>query len=755
MPQPKKTDEIFNVHSEWLHLAIRAGNVGLWDWNLHTNEVHYSPEWKHQIGYEVHEISNDFSEWKNRVHPDDLEQLLKTTQAFLEKPWPNYKVEFRILHKDGSYRWVLGQAALKLDANGTPEHMLGSQIDISEQKNAELKEKKHRLVIETAQDGFLMYDQSGYLVELNQAYADRMGYTREELVGLHLSKLSALSSTPEMVSARIETIIKQGTHTRFETQHRHKDGHLIQFMASNSYLPEENCIYSFVQDISDRKQAEMTLLQHKAAIDTTHDGFWINDDQGVLLEANQAYAEMSGYSLDELPGMHISQFEAKEQSLDEIRAHIYKVVSQGWDVFETRHRHKDGHEIELEASVSYIPDSRQIVVFFRDISERKETEALQRELLRQLEAKELAKTRFLAAAGHDLRQPLTAASLYIDTLKLADPTPQQQKIIQRLDHSMSTFNALLDTLLNISKLDAGVIKPEYTLINISEIIIWLEQNFAPIAEQKRLRLKAFFPMNETLCVFSDFGLLKSVLINLVSNAIKFTSNGAILISVRRSGTDALFQVWDTGMGISAENIKHIFDEFYQINNPQRDRERGLGLGLPIARRTLALLDSELTCRSEVGRGSVFEFRLPLHEARSEITQQTEATQNLMQRESFARNKRFVVLEDDQLVSQGMIAWLEGMGAEVRCFYSAEEALRHAGIEHADYYVVDFTLAGTLNGIQFLNQLRRKSGKHINAVIMTGDTSNDFIRDAKEFAWPVLHKPIHTSELIGRLIAQEP
>jgi PAS domain S-box-containing protein len=129
-----------------------------------------------------------------------------------------------------------------------------------------------------------------------------------------------------------------------------------------------------VQDITERKQAKLMLLQHKVAIDTTHDGFWITDGQGILLDTNQAYANMSGYSLDELRGMHISQFEAKEQSLDEIKAHVTKIISQGWDVFETRHRHKDGHEIELEVSASFIPESKQIVTFLRDITERKQAE---------------------------------------------------------------------------------------------------------------------------------------------------------------------------------------------------------------------------------------------------------------------------------------------------------------------------------------------------------------------------------------------
>ena len=131
-------------------------------------------------------------------------------------------------------------------------------------------------------------------------------------------------------------------------------------------------------DITDRKQSEKIFQLHKVAVDTAHDGFWLTDEKGILLEGNQAYATMTGYTLDELKGKHISDFEAKEQTLDEIKAHVSKIITEGWDVFETRHRHKDGHEIELEVSASYIPETKLFVSFLRDITERKQAEELQR-----------------------------------------------------------------------------------------------------------------------------------------------------------------------------------------------------------------------------------------------------------------------------------------------------------------------------------------------------------------------------------------
>lgn len=299
-----------------------------------------------------------------------------------------------------------------------------------------------------------------------------------------------------------------------------------------------------------------------------------------------------------------------------------------------------------------------------------------------------------------------------------------------------------------------MIKPEYSAIHVAELFNWLEQNFAPMAAEKNLGFRLYFPMKEVLVVRSDIGLLKSILMNLVSNAIKFTASGAILVSARQRGESVLIQVWDTGMGIPDEHSKHIFDEFYQVNNPQRDRTSGLGLGLSIVKRALTLLGGEITCRSQVGRGSVFEFRLPLEDV-SGVTKRQDAavvSRKEVANEAFPRGRRFVVIEDDALVAQAMTNWLEGMGGEVKCFHSAEAALRHADIGYADYYIADYMLGGKLNGIQFLNEIRRKLGKPINAVLMTGDTSAAFIRHAVDCDWPVLHKPINTAKLISVLAA---
>ncbi|MFA5826397.1 MAG: ATP-binding protein, partial [Gallionellaceae bacterium] len=385
-----------------------------------------------------------------------------------------------------------------------------------------------------------------------------------------------------------------------------------------------------------------------------------------------------------------------------------------------------------------------------DITIRKQAEEQMLDSLRQLEEKELAKTRFLAAAGHDLRQPVAAANLFVDALKLTSPTPRQSELIARLDQSMSVFSGLLERLLDISKFDAGLVKPQIASFDLAELFNWLEQNFAQSALERRLRFHLCFP-NRSLFLRTDIFLLQSVLMNLVSNAIKFTAHGGILIGARQRGNTVLLQVWDTGIGIAAAELPHIFDEFYQIANPQRSREAGLGLGLAICQRAMSLLGGEVTCRSHLGRGSVFEICLPLNGAPREIEQLPGInTPTSIANETLLRNKRVIVVEDDALVAAGMVNLLQGMGAEVRLFYSAEAALRQTDLGNVDYFIVDYSLGGELTGLNFLVAVQQRQQTPIRAVVITGETSSQFISSVASSPWPVLHKPVNFAKLVSAL-----
>ena len=505
-------------------------------------------------------------------------------------------------------------------------------------------------------------------------------------------------------------------------------------------------------NINDRKSKEEELVireqESRTLTDNSPDTIARYDLNCRRIYVNPAFSAMTDGGAAALLGKNPSEIPGGPNAKI-YEAKLKEVFSTGENSqFELIWPSKDGKEvcshIRLTAERDLSGNITSVLAVGRDITD---LNAYQTELKR----KELAKNRFLAAAGHDLRQPLAAANLFIDALRFTSPSPDQHHIIDRLHLAMSTFNGLLDALLDISKLDAGITKPEYSLFDVSEIFKGLEQSFTPIANEKQLELKLFFPVREKLVIRSDIGLINSVLMNLVGNAIKYTLKGAILISARKREGTVLIQVWDTGIGILPEHTDQIFDEFFQVDNRHRDRTNGLGLGLSIAKRALSLLDSEITCHSRVGRGSVFGFSVPIDQVSSELSRKTTIVDEA--NDIFVRGKRFIVVEDDLLVAQALTMCLETMGGEVKCFHSGEDALQYASTENGDYYIADFMLGGTLNGIQYLNKLRHNLGKPINAVLMTGDTSSSFISMMDDCDWPILHKPVNVSKLISSLAGQ--
>lgn len=383
----------------------------------------------------------------------------------------------------------------------------------------------------------------------------------------------------------------------------------------------------------------------------------------------------------------------------------------------------------------------------RQLAEHSESlEAKVSERTRQLEEKERAKTRFLAAASHDLRQPIQAAGLFIDALRRARLTGEDGRIVNNLDAAIRSLRELLDALLDVSKLDAGTVEPRIQMFDLVALFGRLEAEFAPLALARELTFHFHMP-SHPVYVRSDPDLVGVVLRNLVANAIAYTERGGILVGVRRRGRRVVLQVWDTGIGIDPAHRERIFEEFFQVGNPQRDRSKGLGLGLAIARRVADLLSCRLSCRSKPGHGSVFELDLPV--GRPPLFPARRQPLGPVGTARLA-GKRFVVVENDQLVAESLGLWLESRGARVTCHANAEEALNVPGIESADAYVTDYRLSPTMNGIDFLNAIRQRSAGPISAVVITGDTSPEFIEATERSGWRILFKPVDPERLLDAL-----
>jgi signal transduction histidine kinase len=368
----------------------------------------------------------------------------------------------------------------------------------------------------------------------------------------------------------------------------------------------------------------------------------------------------------------------------------------------------------------------------------------------ELQQQSAAKTRFLAYAGHDLRQPLQAMHLFLASLMNSGLDKQQENLARMLQASADALDSLLDSLLAISKLDAGVIRPELQALDVDVLLAKLVQEFEAQARAKGLRLTLWAPA-EAVTVMTDERLLSSVLRNLMANAIKYTQQGGVLLAVRRRAPGVSVQVWDTGPGIADAEQQHIFKEFYQVDNPQRDRTRGLGLGLSIVRRISDLLQLDVACRSRLGRGTVMTLALPLAAGDRGVLRPAAETPpqapalDLM-------GLHVVLLEDAAEVAAAQTAWLTSCRARVTHFASAEEALAQDDqIRAADFFLCDYRLPGSLTGLDFLHALQARHGKIRHAALLTGDTSADFIEMATASGWPVLFKPIQPARLQHLLV----
>lgn len=386
-----------------------------------------------------------------------------------------------------------------------------------------------------------------------------------------------------------------------------------------------------------------------------------------------------------------------------------------------------------------------------DISERKHAEAKLIKAMNLAETANREKSRFLASASHDLRQPMQAMRLLIDSLGKTKLDADQQRICHYIDESAQTICSQLNALLDISKLDSGAIELNAEAVQVNSLIAKIDREFAALAIERNLRFKFFYPFPD-MAILTDSRLLMSLLGNLVDNAIKYTKRGGVLVAIRRRGADALIQVWDTGCGIAAEHLENIFGEYFQIGNPERDRANGLGLGLSITRRIARLLGTEVVCRSRRGKGSVFEFRLPLVSSNGQQSpNRTDHAALIASAESV--NCRIALVENDLMVGTAVALALESCRLSVTRYQTAEEALADSKILEADFYIADLRLPGR-SGIELLDALQRRTSKRIKAVVITGDTATSRIDEMRSAPWPVLLKPINLDCLIAAIEAQD-
>jgi signal transduction histidine kinase/CheY-like chemotaxis protein len=356
-----------------------------------------------------------------------------------------------------------------------------------------------------------------------------------------------------------------------------------------------------------------------------------------------------------------------------------------------------------------------------------------------------AKSVFLASASHDLRQPLNAMQMYIAALQSKVKDKEILRIIEDINSVSISTARLLNALLDVSELEVGAIKPRKEVFSVNNILISIFQSFLPLAKDKELDFRV---VPSSLYVESDPALLERILGNFMSNAIRYTDKGSVLIGCRKRGDKVSIEVWDTGCGISDDQMSLIYEDFYQVENKERDRGKGLGLGLALAKRLAGSLEHTIDSKSRLGSGSYFSVNVDLAENKAEINND-EILMNIMNLSGI----NILLVEDDIDVLKATKQLLESWGCKVKTARNKDEVMNLIDEDpytNPDIILADNRLPGDASGIDITYLIQEKLQTSIPCVIMTGDVERSHVQSIIDQGFPVLLKPIQPAKFRAML-----
>jgi two-component system, chemotaxis family, CheB/CheR fusion protein len=399
-----------------------------------------------------------------------------------------------------------------------------------------------------------------------------------------------------------------------------------------------------------------------------------------------------------------------------------------------------------------------VVITYEDVTERRRTAGALTAAKRQAELASVAKSRFLAAASHDLRQPLQTLALLQALLAKKVVGEKAQKLIGGIDEALGAMTGMLNTLLDINQIEVGAVKPEIVDVTVNDLFDRLREELTYHAQATGLALRV---VPCALSVRSDRRLLEQMIRNLISNALKYTQRGRVLVGCRRRQGKLRIEVWDTGIGIPESELKAIFEEYHQLDNVARQRSRGLGLGLSIVKSLGELLDLPISVRSLHGKGSVFSIEVPL--TPSGVPSPADRPPRAFDDGSAQAapcTGAILIIEDDPELREYLKLFLNEEGYPVTTAVDGPAALEAAarGTMRPDLVVADYNLPSGLNGVQVSQKLSQVLDRRIPFIILTGDISTETLRDIALHDCVYLNKPVKLGELtraIEKLLAKPP
>ena len=763
----KRADDALRDSEARWRFALQGARAAAWSWDVGGGDILWSPEGGPLYGREIGFGPPTYEEWLETIHPDDRALANDNVASALENRASDYRTEYRIRFPTGEIRWLLTLGKVDFSEDGAPLRMSGINLDITEQKRAELAiresdaalrqtQARLRHATDAARLTYAEFDLVKGTVRVAANYARVMGYqplTRPEGGELDAGIASVLTHIAPEDRSRVMQVVddlkKGGQPRKFEFRVIGDDGMERWFESVPGVetgvdgLPTRAFVTNL--DITSLMKGRAALAEARDKADeilsSIADGFYALDAQWRFVYFNAKAAKLLKKGGEQVVGRNF--FEVFPQVRDTQVHHNYQRVMES----------RRPSEFEFVSPILkkwiyfsvYPTREGGISVYFRDISAQKAVEAEIIAAKSEAERANRAKSKFLASASHDLRQPVQSLVLLLSLIeRQVEANPRAIETAHMMKQALGGLNGLLTAILDISRLDAGVVEPSIENVDLAALLGRLAGEYTAKAADKGLELRFARGRPALSHALADPSLLERALRNLVENALRYTSSGGVLIGLRQRGPRVRIDVIDTGVGVPAEKQGEIFDEFIQLNNPGRDLSKGLGLGLAIVARLAALMNGKIEVNSHFGRGSRFSLSLPCAKAAT----QAEALETLHEDPA----GRILIVEDNVILRHGLENIAQQWGCETYTAGSGEEALDVAAANNwrIDAIVTDYRLGAGLNGVQAAQEIARRSGRDFPTLVLTGDTAKNRIAEITASGFDLLHKPVSTEELRRKL-----
>lgn len=776
-----------NRVSERFTLASQSMELGVWEWDVRTNQLHWD-ERMFDLYDEKHSGNTvPYSTWRNKVHPHDIDRVEAEVSNMIEQDNP-FDSKFRVVHDNGDVKWIVATAVTTKNENGEVLRVVGLNWDCSELKQTELElenaKNSLRAVIDAA-EGFsiITTDLEGVIQVFSHGSEKMLGYQAEEIEGqttpiiFHvmdeiIEKGKQLSKEEGKEISGFETFVykaNQGVIDKNKWTYIHKNGHQVPIrLIVTAIKDSEGAVTGYLgvaQDISEELAYQKTIKEALEQINNqaiaageakkkfetlfsmAPEALLVVNKKGIITQANVRSHEVFDYQSDELIGVSVDDlvpeaFRGHHKSLREgyIQSPVERIMAP---TLRIQGQRRNGEKIDLEINLTTITVDKEIetIVTIHDITLQRKTQDLLKEAAEKAEAVSKAKSEFVASMSHEIRTPMNAVLASSQLLKNTELDKNQSRYVKMISSAGNALLGILNDILDFSKIEAGKFELQNSEFDINELCQSLASIMSPNADYKGLEFVIGVDSKLPCSMLGDGPRLQQVLINLIGNAIKFTEKGEVFLEIsqeliKENKVRVRFSVKDSGIGIEKNHQSKLFDSFSQVDGSNTRKFGGTGLGLTISQKLINMMGGQIKVNSELGKGSEFYFYLEF-ESSCEYPVFQEKIGEI----------KFIVVEDNDHSREYVCRYLDAWEYEYSCFNDLEGI--ETNIEDQTYFIIDWSLSGDVLG--FLKSLSQDVISRTFLMVSSKDYE-DFKSQSNLNIAGIIHKPILNSHLYDALMS---